>query len=590
MLCMEQYIENGRSDGYDGGMKYFAGTRFDFDAAAGLAEVVKLKVGKAGALAGLSVSGSVFRLTVSRDGEEQSIPLEHGKSAGELTLHLPAMVAGEYRYELTFTDSMGDPGVLLHGVLTVFSRAMADVLTAETDKAEQRTLCVEAGSLHAGPLELRWSASSLAAKYAQEAKQAALGLEDVREAVREFRVFVTDWLNNMETFLIMNPVTGTIWVNGYDTGQPYRGEDGKAPRVNAYGFWEVFIDGQWVTLPYHAEGEDGLDGTQVRRVLLDSLEELPTGEERGVYYYTPKTSGSGYDMWLWLDNAGWVCFGGDPYGVATETSLGLVKLGTRQPVTSGAPVGLNELKQMMVAMATTSVAGAMKPSSEPSETGGGTHFNASGNLLTDVATYANFGSVRPSVNGVLTEGGLIGMDSNGRLYAKRATTGNFGTIKLGTSYPTNPGDGYRVGIGEFSGEICTAFVPKGALRHWKPNTWSGKMDWVDGVSWPSPDSYYTCLLTSEQFTQTEEKGLVLKAATRSLRAGVRIAGSMLDDEADQVLNVQLAREAFALKEDAVTKAEAVLKTDPWLKGVVMTEDEYNALGDHVDPEMTYILV
>lgn len=570
--------------------------------AAGLAESIELQVGKAGELRGLDVSNASFRFWYEMpDGGVRALVLQHGATAGVLDLALPKMEAGEYPYEIIFTDSTGEEGRLMSGVLTVMSTLRAEEIVADANAAQKRVLQVTAGSLHDGPLELRWAASSVAAVYARQAREAALGLEDVREQVREFRVFVADWLNNMETFLVMNPVTGTIWVNGYDTGQPYQGEAGKAPRVNAFGFWEVFIDGQWVTLPYHAEGKDGLDGTQVRRVLLDSRENLPTAEERGVYYYTPKASGSGYDMWCWLENAGWVCFGGDPYGIATETSLGLVQLGTNQTVTSGAPVGLNAMKRMMVAMATTSVAGVMKPSSEPSETGGGTHFNASGNLLTDVATYAHFGSVRPSVDGVLTEGGLIGMDNNGRLFAKRATTLNFGTIKLGTSYPTNPGDGYRVGIGEFRGEICTAFVPRGALRHWTPKTWTGNnkavwdgevMDWINDVSWPSMDSYYTCLLTTKQFTQTPEAGLVLLPASQTgeLCGGVHLASNVEATGGSVVMPASMVREEFARKREIVRREEVVLKSDPYIAGVVMTEDEYNSLGDRVDPNIVYVLI
>ena len=562
--------------------------------AAGLAESIELQVGKAGELQGLDVSNASFRFWYEMpEGGVRALVLQHGATAGVLDLALPKMEAGEYPYEIIFTDSTGEEGRLMSGVLTVMSTLRAEEIVADANAAQKRVLQVSAGSLHDGPLELRWAASSVAAVYAQQAREAALGLEDVREQVREFRVFVADWLNNMETFLVMNPVTGTIWVNGYDTGQPYRGEDGKAPRVNAYGFWEVFIDGQWVTLPYHAEGKDGLDGTQVRRVLLGSRAELPTDEERGVYYYTPKDSGSGYDMWCWLDNAGWVCFGGDPYGIATETSLGLVQLGTNQTVTSGAPVGLNSMKRMMVAMATTSVAGVMKPSSDVvSDAGGGTHFNASGNLLTDVATYAVFGSVKLSESGVLTDGGVIGIDANGRLIAKKATTGSYGTIKLGTSYPTNPGDGYRVGIGEFGGEICTAFVPRGALRHWKPNTWSGKMDWVSDVSWPSMDSYYTCLLTSEQFTQTEDNGLVLLPASRTgdMVGGVRVARNVEDAGSDVVLPATMVREKFARKSEIVRREEVVLKSDPYIAGKVMTEDEYNSLGDRIDPNLVYVLI
>lgn len=574
------------------GMKYSTGTKFNFSVAAGVAEVIRLRVGKAGQLDELNISGAAFRFYCETETGLVSVPVEHGASVGELYLSMPKFEAGEYSYTLEFSDSVGEVGVLLHGVLTVMGEVRVSQVVNDANKAEQRVLEVTAGSLHGGPLELRWCASSVAAKYAEQARKAALALEDVQKAVREFRVFVASWLDNMETFLVMNPETGTIWVNGYDTGQPYQGEPGKAPRVNSEGFWETWEDGRWKVLPYKAEGKDGQDGWMLRRVMLQPGEELPSEEVLGVMYYKPLETG-GWDRYLWFEGLGWLNVGADPYGVAGLEHLGLVQLSTSLKVNDGAPVGVNDRQQLRVPMATTSVAGAMKPSSEVSERGGGTHFNACGNLLTDVATYDAFGSVRPSESGVLTEGGAIGLTSDGRMLVKKATTGNYGAIKLGTSYPTDPGDGFRVGIGEYRGEICLAFVPRGAMRHLKPEAWTATgMDWVKDVSWPSADSYYTCILTTKQFTQTAESGLALLSADRTggLCGGVYLTGDVNDEGPAVVLTAQQVREFFALKSDAAMRDEVVLKSEPWLKGVVLTEEEYNALGDQVDPDMTYILI
>lgn len=721
-------------------MKYSTGTRFNFSVAAGLAEVMRLEVGKAGSLDGLSVSGAVFRFAYEVEGVVHNVPVEHGEVAGALVLRVPALEAGVYRYALEFADDVGDIGVLLHGDVTAISQSMADELVAGAEEAKQRVLCVEAGSLHSGPLELRWQASSVAGVYAAQAKQATLALEDVREAVAEFRVFVAGWKDDLPSVLVMNPVTGTIWVGGMDTGEPYRGQDGKAPRVNAEGFWEVFRDGAWVTLPYSAVGKDGLDGTAVRFVLVDSFEDIPQsgetcnggfrylvkhegwavigdvaaaqngeweawempahvlpseftqlrvpgalnanstavyllvrtaeGEVLGVsqnavtwavgdvvtwefaepvrvpngatvqmflrktneavtgavpnegvllksllgndgvcrvryhaVWYGGRTPyllafGAGasefYDEYAWVEqagSAGWVRLPrvGE---LATAQVYGAMLYGTDMTVTGGAPVGRDAAGRAHVPLASSTVPGVAMPSSpEVSDDGGGIHVSLTGTLLTDLATPTRLGSVKLGTSSVIASGALVGVNASGQLMVPLATTSSNGVFRLGTNYPTDPGDGYRVGVGAYNGQLCIAFVPRGALRHWRPKTWAvSGMAWVSGVDWPSEDSYYSCLLTSEQFTQTEADGLVLRAASTSLRAGVRIASSMEDEDEDQVLNVQLAKEFFALKSDAVTREEAVLKTDPYIRGMVLTEEDYNALGTKVDPELTYVLI
>lgn len=578
------------------GMKYSVGTRFNFSVAAGVSEVIKIRVGKAGQLDGLDVSGAAFTFYYVAPTGPMRLPIEHGAELGVLNLSVPMLEPGEFSYSLEFTDSLGQNGVLLYGVLTALSQNRVAELVDNARAAEQRVLEVSAGSLHDGPLELRWAASSVAARFAEDCAAAAKDLEDVKDVVKEFRVFIAGWQDNMEKFLVMNPETGTIWVNGYDTGQPYKGRDGQAPRVNAFGYWEVFENGQWVTLPYKAEGKDGIDGTQVRRALLGSRAELPSGEERGVMYYTPKESGTGYDMWCWLDNAGWVCFGGDPYGVATESSLGLVMLGTDHPVESGAPVGVNERKQAMVPLASTTVPGAMKPSSdEVSDVGGGTHFSASGSLLCDIATASSFGGVKLSTNTVLTAGGIVGANADGQLLVRLATPDFAGAVRPGTYYSQLLGIPYLVSVGvDELGRLAICTLKGGALQCRTNTRWlefkNGAMAWIDDDAFPVDGAHYLGLNTSAQFGQDESDGLYLKAATQDLLAGVKLASGVDDTRVGVVLTLAQVKEFFALKTEAVKPEDAVLKSEPWLKGVVLTEEEYNALGDNVVRDLNYVIV
>ena len=588
-------------------MKWSTGTRFNFSIAAGLREVVKLRVGRAGALSGLNVANAAFSFwLIDKEGVTTECPVEHGEETGVLYLTLPVVASGTYRYELGFTDAVGEQGLLLHGNVTALTRVHFEPLEEAAAAADVRELVVSESSLHGGPLGLRWAASSLAARYAAEAKEAAESAEDLKAAVEEFRVFVARWERDVSEVLVMNPTTGTIWVGGVDTGQPYQGEHGKAPRVNAYGFWEVYENGQWVTLPYRAVGRDGLDGDQLRRVLLGSVEELPEGEERGVFYYTPRESG-GYDMWCWLENAGWVCFGGDPYGVATETSLGLVLLGTGQPVEGGAPVGADLEKKLAVPRASTTVPGVAKMSSDStSEVGGGIHITLSGSLLADVATEGAFGSVKLSTSHVLTEGGIVGVNEKGQLLVQRATPSALGAVMPGSFFLQLMGFPYNQAVGvDGLGRLANCFIGNGALQHRQPKSWvdfkNGSMSWMDWDAFPDKDqlnqAHYTGLVTTSQFAQSKDSGLELLPATTTRLAGVKIAAAPTDAGDSTVMRARDVEARYALKQESYKRDEVdemiaalVRKTATWHGTEVMTEEEYNAMGNRVDPKVQYILV
>lgn len=722
-------------DGRMWGMKYCTGTWFNFSVAAGVAEVIKLRVGKAGELNGLDVSNAAFSFAFCSKEAVFDGEVEHGNEAGVLYLHLPEIDAGEYRYELGYTDTLGESGLLLHGTLTAISREVAERVVDEAEGAEQRVLNVSMGEQH-GVLELRWAACSLAAKFAQEVREGLSQLEDVNAAVSEFRVYMAHWRDDLHSLLVMNPTTGTIWVNGYDTGERYRGEDGKAPRVNAYGFWEVFRDGVWVALPYQAAGRDGLDGASVRRVLLERQEDLPAEEVRGVIYYVRRQvwqevgsaedgredeweafgvpaevlpgvfsglrvvagnandtpvwlmvrteagrvlamsdgscvwgdgdvvewrfsepvvvpagevvrfflmsgpdaveggvpfygvlmrsaagdgemsvryqngwydgrcvrfevlcQGSGCDLWAWLEPEGWVCFDHEPYGVATRSGLGLVMLGSDQVVEGGAPVGLDDARGLHVPLATTSVPGAARVSSDASdERGGRIHVSVSGSLFADVATAGAFGSVKVSLSGVLTAGGLVGLNAAGQLLVRLATPAQAGAVLPGSMYEQLVERPYIVAVGvDRQGRLANCLLKEGALQHLLPAQWlerreDGSMAWVVDDGFPVADAHYLGLVTTEQFGQSQAAGLELRAASEELLAGVYLASGPGDEREAAVFSAALARDVFALKDEVPTRQEAVLRSDPWLKGVVMTEAEYNALGDRVDPELNYVLI
>lgn len=309
------------------GMKYSTGTRFNFSVAAGIAEVIKIQVGFAGELGGLNVSGATFRFSYRPEGGDvASATVEHGEEDGCLYLHLPAVGSGEYQYVLEYVDSLGRNGALLSGSMTAISRAAADAISEVANAAEVRVLEVTAGSLHGGPLELRWCASSVAAKCAEDAKAAAERSEEAADLAKEFRDDVSATLKLAQAFMesfnkalreSITVVDNYLYVGGMNTGHVLKGEPGVTPHIGLDGFWYegnnkigdrpafgkdgitpyITADGFWAFGDFksdtRAEGRDGLDGTAVRMILVDSYEEIPQSGEtcNGGFRYLVKNVG-----------------------------------------------------------------------------------------------------------------------------------------------------------------------------------------------------------------------------------------------------------------------------------------------------------
>lgn len=516
----------------------FAGVEFTFSQLSGDAKVFEWEFSRDGAP--MSVADVVFSgVVVLPDGEELPVVVDHvADEVGVVRVSFPRLEVGTYRYEVRYQSAAGDVGRVVFGRIGVQDSALL-LNELEWTERDQQRLVLKVPREAGGQLLLEWRAGSVGAAAAEKLLGVDATLDRLAAQVEEFRVFTVKWHNDIASVLVMNPVTGTIWVDGHDTGQRFRGEDGKAPRVNAYGFWEVFENGAWSTLPYKAIGRDGVDGDQVRRVLLNSRDELPEGEERGVLYYVPLADG--YEMWAWLENAGWVNVGQDAYGVASEVSLGLVMLGTDVPVVDGAPVGLKDLK-LHVPLATDTVPGVVRPSSAVvSDEGGLVHMSASGSLLGDVATVVSFGGVKVSTATVLTEGGIIGMNADGQLLVRLATPEHAGAVLPGSKYDQLVAEPYMVAVGVNNrGALANCLVRGGALQHRLSPDGNGTHKWGDDDEWiaanafPVNQAHYLGVRTTKQFDQTEDDGLILKPATEERLAGVKLATGK-DDVRDEAV-------------------------------------------------------
>ena len=86
-------------------------------------------------------------------------------------------------------------------------------------------------------------------------------------------------------------------------------------------------------------------------------------------------------------------------------------------------------------------------------------------------------------------------------------------------------------------------------------------------------------------------------ATTTRLAGVTIAAAPTDAGDSTVMRARDVESRYALKQESYTRAEVaalldecVRKTATWHGTEVMTEEEYNAMGNRVDPKVQYILI
>ena len=612
-----------------------AGSRLNFPVVAGVEETFRVSfwVGESG----VNVLGATFQAACyMAHGENRGelvavLPVEHASAENKVLLTVPELEHGHYDWELRATDSEGKESRLLYGTLSVLNAAEVTRLVDEAEESSLRELTIQIGAGYAAPLVLRWQASSTtaglvdaAAKYAERAEAAVKRLEDVEAAVQEFRVFVANWHDSVQSVLVMNPVTGTIWVGGRDTGQPYRGEDGKAPRVNAYGNWETYDGHQWNDIGVRAFGRDGVDGDSMRHIMLDSEDDLPASAERGVVYITPKPDG-GYNMWIWVENLGWLNSRTDTYGYASSDNVGMVKLATDYPVTDGAPVGFNAQKQAMVPSMTTSVAGSAKvsTSSEMSvaRKDGIIGKNANGQLMARRARPGQPGVMEPSRTdglarvlavGIVPDGTVVdGIDRSGQTGCTRAQADTYGMVKVAfvsTNEACNDIEwNVPVGIRDDMTETV-----EGTTDSWYrgangmlfvPLTVGGALHWVSTGQKNKDGRLYSTggaldLIVSAQFATAG--GLQLNPATNNLLAGVYLAESSADERPAAVLPASLsiskkeADERYKTVEAAKSDHDAlsgridgcVKKTESWNGEVYLTLSEYQALKVR-DPKIAY---
>ncbi len=384
----------------------------------------------------LDVAGVTFGGEVAGVGD---IVVEHvSGELGVLRVHLPRLDAvGEYGYEVWYVAEGGERYRLVYGVVGVVESSalfteLEGLEVSHTRMALRMPECV------GGHVQLVWRSVAGGGAAVREAVDAAREAVDALVAARAFMASFEEAVSKAVrvdedgVLVIGNYYTGVRvkgedgvtphigangnwWSGERDLGKPSRGEDGLTPSISADGFWVL---GDWKS-PVQARGRDGIDGTAVRRILVENVSELPSEGETcngGVYYYVPNAEGE-YDVYAWLESKsgnGWVRVT-MAYDIATSEVYGLNKLGTDIVHEKGAVVGVNGDGRMTVPPASAAEYGAFMASSTKVEKQGGApiYMGEDGKFYVNMATTNKPGGVIYSAWGATPDNYCIGPNTSG---------------------------------------------------------------------------------------------------------------------------------------------------------------------------------
>ena len=412
-----------------------------------------------------------------------------------------------------------------------------------------------------------------------EAIEAMKAAEAARDAVLDKLDLAMEFVASFNEALqkCVQVVNNYLWIGGVNTGHYLKGDAGETPRYGSDGWWyigdervgkargddgitpHITSDGYWAfgsqKTNVRAAGKDGINGAAMRRVVIDSVIDLPQEEERGVYYYVRQGDGT-FEVYVWLENAGWTSIGPAndvaALNLATDRVHGMVKFSAGEQE-QGAPVGWQKGEEgtAIVPLAGTAVAGTGKlGSSVVISFGAPVGMNSAGAYYVGAATTNAYGAIKLSTDETLTfdaseenaPGAPVGLDAAGAAWVPWATTSRGGAVRLGSYLSEVNSRPYLVSIGHTSSkQLAFNVLTNGAMKHAQGRTgWTSGMAPGVNLSALSGNSIYFGLDTTIQFSQ-EGGRLSLNEASTTLCAGVRLARSMQDDEAAAVLTAPIVR-------------------------------------------------
>lgn len=356
------------------------GRNVNFGIDAGRAETLTIKPmkegGEAWVFSGITVSGALRDIKTDETVER----LECGvTSDGKITINFPARESGQYVFVVDISGEDGGVTRLIDGYVT-WGEPRA-VITEGEESDEQCLLVYVEGKRRkavwawSNEAERMYEAArDEAEKAADSAERAEKAAESVNGAVQlkllnEFNEALKEFDSKVSNAIRIDDKTNTWWIAGVNKGVQAtgdKGEPGFSPYINNRGTWMAAnSEGNIIDTGTRAEGRDGIDGNAIRRIVVDSLPELPTNESeakafRGIYYLL--SADTGYESYSLVETAdGLFTWGklGDTNAPASATEWGLTKLGT-DAILTGSPVGTNASGGLTVGSATYTEEGVVR--------------------------------------------------------------------------------------------------------------------------------------------------------------------------------------------------------------------------------------
>lgn len=262
---------------------------------------------------------------------------------------------------------------------------------------------------------------------------------------------------------------GYWYTNGQSLGKKAQGEDGLTPTITVDGYWAI---GNKKT-SVRAEGRDGIDGTSVRRILVDMVEKIPQEGEtcNGGYLYYVALGGTRTVATGWVkiqsggggvfkvagieisassaqdavDKLALVEYETNVYAELDYTDPTMIRLTAFEAGVAGNRITLETSDSRVTLSGNTLTGGQiLNPTSWEMYAWLEGQGDIKGEWVkvgekSDIATRTVYGYTKLGSDMTIEDGAPVGKDANGRLAVGAATDAVAGTGKLSAGYTVNGG-------------------------------------------------------------------------------------------------------------------------------------------------------
>lgn len=319
--------------------------------------------------------------------------------------------------------------------------------------------------------------------------------DEVVERIKTAEEFMTGFKQAVREVIRIDE-DGILVIGDYWTGVRVKGKDGETPYIGADGYWyangqslgkkaqgedgltpTITVDGYWAIgnkkTSVRAEGRDGIDGTSVRRILVDMVEKIPQEGEtcNGGYLYYVALGGTRTVATGWVkiqsggggvfkvagieisassaqdavDKLALVEYDTNVYAELDYTDPTMIRLTAFEAGVAGNRITLETSDSRVTLSGNTLTGGQiLNPTSWEMYAWLEGQGDIKGEWVkvgekSDIATRTVYGYTKLGSDMTIEDGAPVGKDANGRLAVGAATDAVAGTGKLSAGYTVNGG-------------------------------------------------------------------------------------------------------------------------------------------------------